>query len=911
MHGRIKFLGFVLLLVVSTFLFPHADSGLLPYGEMNIASYAEYDRVRMADPATGEIPKGIRRKELEFAQSLPMNVSRSLSWNLIGPRDLGGRTRALAFDVRNENILLAGGVTGGVWRSVNGGANFVKTTDPSQMHSVTCLVQDTRVGHEDTWYAGTGEYYGVVSGTSFSSQFSGDGIFKSTDNGLTWTLLPSTSSNTPQSLYTNGDMDFVWKMVIDHTNAAQDEVYAAVYNGVFRSVDGGVNWQAVLGFDSTTTSTSDYSDIIITPSGVLYAALSSDGPDRGIWRSTDGINWTKIDSGFPGTYGRLAMCFNPQNENELMLVCESPGSGSNGHSLFKYTYLSGAGNGAGGQWENRSANLPAGHCTGFFDFDFGYFQTQGGYDMHIAWHPVNDSVIFVGGTNLYRSEDQFTSPDYDWIGGYQCDQSNLANYVYPNHHPDQHGLIFLPSDPTKALTCSDGGVHKSNDILADSVFWTSLNNGYITSQFYTVALEEGDVNNDFLIGGAQDNGVWFTNRNHVDSLWKWVYRGDGSYLGIPNGRPYYIFSIQQGKMYKMMMTDEGDTIMGTRIDPTGGPSNYNFINAFAMDPWNPERLYNAGRVKLWRNDSLSTIPMIGDIYNTISHGWTALNSSQIGINDGFITVLEISRDDADRIYYGSSKSKIFRLDQSSGASPVKTQLTGPFHANAYTSSIGANPFNADELLVTFSNYGVPSIFYSNDAGASFSDVSGNLEQNADGSGNGPAVYWATIYPTYPTPTYFVGTSVGLFSTNSLNGAATIWAMEGANEIGRVVINMIKARPSDGKIVVATHGNGIYSAQLPPVFVSVPDANSHSFQFATYPNPFHDLSTVDLILPTQGSLNLRVLDLSGKQVEVLFSGEVSAGQQRIFWSRSTDLASGTYLLVADWNGERIVRRVIVK
>jgi hypothetical protein len=288
-----------------------------------------------------------------------------------------------------------------------------------------------------------------------------------------------------------------------------------------------------------------------------------------------------------------------------------------------------------------------------------------------------------------------------------------------------------------------------------------------------------------------------------------------------------------------------------------------------------------------------------------------LNTSQIGINDGFITVLEISRDDADRIYYGSSKSKIFRLDQSSGASPVKTQLTGPFPANAYTSSIGANPFNADEVMVTFSNYGVPSIFYSNDAGATFSDVSGNLEQNADGSGNGPAVYWASIYPTYPTPTYFVGTSVGLFSTNQLNGAATVWTMEGANEIGRVVINMIKTRPSDGKIVVATHGNGIYSAQLPPVFVGVSEVNGSAFQFATYPNPFHDLNTVDLVLPAQGTLSLRVLDLSGKQVEVLFYGDVPAGQKRVFWNRSSELASGTYLLLAEWNGERIVRRVVIK
>lgn len=905
-------LAFVL---AGVFIFTTIKNGFYSTGEMNNIGYAEYEHMRLADPNTGKIPKNIRLAELQFANTLPVNSNRNFNWDLIGPKYLGGRTRAVALDIRDENIILAGGVTGGIWRSTDGGQSFVKMTDPAQLHSVTCIIQDTRIGHQDTWYAGTGEYYGVVSGASFSAQFSGDGIFKSNDNGITWDPLVSTQSGTPQTHTSNGDMDFVWRMVIDNSNSSQDVILAAVYNGVYRSTDGGASWTPVLGLNLSLTSTSDYSDIVASPNGIFYAALSSDGPDKGIYRSEDGINWTKLDAILPGTYRRIALAVNPQNENELMAIAETPGSGTQGHSLYKYTYISGDGTGVDGLWENRTANIPNGSCSGFFDFDFGYFSSQGGYDMHITWHPKNDNVVFLGGTNLYRSNDQFTSPAYKWIGGYQCFQANLANYVYPNHHPDQHGLIFLPSDSSKAISCSDGGVHRTENILLDSVHWISLNNGYITSQFYTVSLEEGEVANDFTTAGAQDNGIWFTKYKHLDSAFRYVYRGDGSYTGIPNGRPYWIFSIQQGKMYKMNMTDDGDTILGTRIDPIGGPTNYNFINAFILDPSNANRLYMAGRTRIWRNDSLDIIPIIGDIYDKISTGWTSIATSQIGITDGAISVVEISKAVPDRVYYGTSMGRLYKLEQSASATPLKTNITGSvFPSSAYISSIAANPFNADELVVTFSNYGVRSIFHSVDAGQNWQEISGNLEQNIDGSGNGPAVFWSTIYPAFNESIYFVGTSVGLYSTMLLNGNATVWQQEGASTIGRVVINMMKARTSDGKMVVATHGNGIYATQLEPTFLSVKEVATSSLSLLTYPNPFSDYTTLDLQIPESGILKIIIYDLSGRVVRELYNQSTPAGPKRIIWDakdgNAAKVMSGTYLVKIKVNEETKVHKLII-
>lgn len=877
---------------------------------------AEWDRLRMADPSTGEIPAGIRNREMAFAQTLPKNLSRSLSWTLIGPGNMGGRTRALALDIRNENIILAGGVTGGVWRSINGGASFSKTTDPAQLHSVTSLAQDIRTGKEDTWYMGSGEYYGIVSGTSFTSRFSGDGIFKSTDNGLTWAQLASTATATPETLYDNGDMDFVWRIVTDHTDT-NDVVIAAVYNGIKRSTDGGATWATVLGIDTLNTNTSDYTDIIITPNGTFYAALSGDGIDKGIYRSDDGISWTMIlpSTGFPSNYYRITMAHNPLNENSLMFVMESPGTGLNEHSIWKYTYLSGNGSGTGGVWENRSANLPNGTCTGYFDFDFGYFHTQSSYDMCIAFHPTDSNTVFIGGTNVYRSNDQFSTPAYDWIGGYQCDPGNYSNYVYPGHHPDQHGLIFLPSNPNTGISFNDGGIFKTNDIMASTVSWSTLNNKYVTSQFYTVSMEEGDVSTDFLVAGAQDNGTWFTNANHIDSLWKWAFNGDGSYGAIPNGRNFYILSIQQGKIYKVLMDDNGDSTATTRIDPTGGPSAYPFINSLILDPNNNNRLYIPANNVIWRNDDLAGIPVIGDIYNTISTNWTKITQSSIsGALDGGIVCVEMPLNMPDVLYYGTTKTKLFKLTNASGATPVKSAMsTAGMPANCYVSCIAANPFDGNEMLVTFSNYSVKSIFYSNNGGTSFTDVSGNLEENADGSGSGPAVYWATVYPTTPK-TYMVGTSIGLFSTDSINGTNTVWVQEGPNDIGNVVINMIKARTFDGKIAVATHGNGIYTSNLPAV-VGINETAFEEMTVNSYPNPFIDWTTIKFSLEKDSKVSLKIYDLNGKLVKQLANQHFTSGEHIVTWNRENSngqrVSSSAYVLSITVNEKSVSKKLIVE
>ncbi|MEO8067727.1 MAG: T9SS type A sorting domain-containing protein [Flavobacteriales bacterium] len=819
---------------------------------------------RTMDPATGEVPQDIRRKELEFAATLPhRSDTKSLNWAWRGPRNRGGRTRAVLVDRTNDQVLVAGSVTGGLWRSVDAGATWVRTSPTDAMAGVSSLVQDPRAGHENEWYAGTGENYGVVSGTSFSALLPGDGMFKSTDGGQTWTHLASTIAGDHNVYNRKGSFKQVNSIVVDPTRNDSAVVLAAVYDGIFRSNDGGTSWHATLGLDTTITQTSLYTEVRVTSSGVYYASIGNNTPSEGFWRSTDGLNWTEITpTGFPTNAERTVIGIDPSNEKTVYWFTESPGTGTHGHSLWKYTYISGDGTGTGGVWVNRSSNLPNGSCTGYFTFDFAYINTQTSYDMAIAVHPTDTNVLFISGTNVYRSTNAFASPDSTkWIGGYRCNTADPKSYVYPNHHPDQHWATFSPTDPNVMYTGSDGGVHRTNDCLADSVFWTDLNTTYISSQFYTVHVMDNG-NDDRILGGLQDNGMWLSLSPDPDQDWKVVHQDDGAYGALAQGGQWMLGSSQQGRLYKKDLDANGNITGYERIDPDGG-SGYNFINPLVLDPWNNNTIYWPTGYRFQTRSDLGTVPVTDNWYTAPTTGWSIIPESQLSISVR-ITCCDISAARSNRLVYGTSTGRFYRLDSLHTTAPVRTDIDWPGWPAGYVSCVAPNDQIADEWLLTFSNYGVKSVWHTIDAGATWTDISGNLEQNANGTGNGPACYWAAIYPAVggDPARYFVGTSAGLFSTDLLDGTNTVWEMEGASSIGNVPINSMTVRTADGLIVVGTHGNGVYSSHLTPL-VGVRETGSVAAANG-WPNPAHERVTFSL--PQRGAtVEVAITDAQGNMV----------------------------------------------
>jgi hypothetical protein len=154
---------------------------------------SRYKWLLLRNPATNEIPRDIGRRELAFVKNLAgkttgRQVTADIGWDARGPCNIGGRTKALAIDVTNENIIHAGCVSSGMWKSTDAGASWTKTTASDQLHSVSCIAQNEYPGNEDIWYYGTGEWGGGSASVPLSAgaTYRGDGIFKSTDNGENW-----------------------------------------------------------------------------------------------------------------------------------------------------------------------------------------------------------------------------------------------------------------------------------------------------------------------------------------------------------------------------------------------------------------------------------------------------------------------------------------------------------------------------------------------------------------------------------------------------------------------------------------------------------------------------------------------------------------------------------------------------
>ncbi|TPN84074.1 T9SS type A sorting domain-containing protein, partial [Aquimarina algicola] len=136
-----------------------------------------------------------------------------------------------------------------------------------------------------------------------------------------------------------------------------------------------------------------------------------------------------------------------------------------------------------------------------------------------------------------------------------------------------------------------------------------------------------------------------------------------------------------------------------------------------------------------------------------------------------------------------------------------------------------DPSNSDRVIITFSNYGIPSVFITEDAGETWTNISGNLEENADGSGNGPSVrstaFLGGSHGTFGSrlQKIYAATSTGLYYTNRLNGERTVWVKE-QFAIGNSVTDEVATR-KDGFIAVAAHGNGMFSARF-PIFSPLPE-----------------------------------------------------------------------------------------
>ncbi|OYU97261.1 MAG: hypothetical protein CFE21_02925 [Bacteroidetes bacterium B1(2017)] len=837
--------------------------------EEDIALRIQLMQKMLADPSTGQIPDDIRQQELAFAYTLPsdLGMQKFANWRSVGPFNVGGRTRAVAIDVTNSDVLLAGAATGGVWRSTNGGGAWYATNMSSMATAnITSLVQDTRTNKTKVWYASTGELYG---GSIPGAFYNGSGVYKSVDGGDTWVKTGNFNSG-------QGGLSTAWSVVhriaLNPTIDTADVIFAANFDGIFRSINAGLSWIKVRGGGSRVSAYSYFTDVAVTPTGIVYATLSGGGQQQGIWRSADnGKNWANITpANFQSTVNRISIGIAPSDEKQVYFIANTPGQGkesknfegkSEYNSLWKYTYVSGDGTGTGGTWDDRSANIPAG-AGGFSDYI-----SQGSYCLEVDVKPDDANTVFIGGTNLYRSTDGFsTSTHITQIGGYGINTSLPDFKVYPNHHPDNHGAIFYPNNPSKMISFHDGGISITTNCLATPLVWESLNNGYNTSQYYSIAQDPIGTSKT-TIGGLQDNGTYLSMAPTAISNWSQPLSYDGSFGFLKPGGGEVYLSIQQGRMHRMILDASGTPTQFTRIDPKGvDKEKYQFINPFTPDATNFKVLYTPAGNVLWRNSDITAIPLKSKLdSNASSVNWTQLSHTTLPAAGDEITALLSSKIQSDVLYYATSAGRIYRLRNARDTASIPETITGSNFPGGYINCIAQHPKDTGTIYVVFTNYAILSIFESKNSGASWTAISGNLEQNASGSGTGPSCRWLTIAPTLDSLIYFVGTSTGLYATKKIEGMQTTWIRQGASSIGTQVVTMMDHRTSDGRMVVSTYGSGVFESYVQSLDPKTGLKQIGNSSLQIFPNPSSDFIKIKGI-QDNGLLQYQILDQLGQQVQ---------------------------------------------
>src|SRR6186997_35945 len=815
--------------------------------EENEAAYQylrwKYEADMIKDPTTGEALFGLRDHEIELARTIPERHTSSAIARLqtqnnyipAGPNNNGGRTRAIAYDVRyngtTNRVLVAGGVSGGIFRSTDGGANWTRVTPANEVHNVSSIAQDPRSGFQDTWYAGGGEYIGSSTDAT-GAGYLAYGLLKSTDNGATWTRLPLTNitdfngAAIPAGVPERFDhpFDYVHKIYV---NPANGDVYVACHRRIVRSSNGGTTFQTVFGSAVSGFAAGGQGDVIISPTGIVYVAITGAASDltlRGIWKSTTGNlnSYTRLaggsvlgvdsvagwrgnsysftDVGGSNFYAprRTLISLAPSNENILYVIYENgltnTSSARNKEAdLFKLNMTS------GNVWTNLSANLP--------DFPNGDhdatdpFTIQGGYDLFITVKPNDPNFVLLGGTSLYRSTDGFSTANYNttlsWIGGYGNTLPSLT--FYPNSHPDIHNVVFNPSNPNEAICSNDGGIQMTTNITApgSNVVWTNIIN-YQTLQYYRVAIDPEVGANNFA-GGAQDNGTQFRDKTGILSLpasdsnnHRRVIGGDGGTVGISkrNGGIQYLYgTVQLGSLRRGQLQASFNPveIRPNGLTEAGSSTEFGeFVTNFRLNPDNTEDLYYINFNRMFRTTSASTV--------SSSSGWTELTGVSSAVNssngtDIGIRAVAFSRGNYGSLhsmYFGTTDGRIFRLDDprnaSATATPVNITPTITDMSGLNVQDIAVNPNNDNEIIAVVTNYGrtvganlnnVTNILWTNDAKSAsptWKVAEGNLTGNNTSGYISARSCMITVKKDgsgTPITEYYVGTAAGLFAVENL------------------------------------------------------------------------------------------------------------------------------------------------
>lgn len=722
---------------------------------------AEHDFLMTVDPALRSVPRERLFVADEQAKTIAMNAAiAGINWTERGPANVGGRTRAMAFDPNDgtNKKFWAGGVGGGLWYT-----DDITVLSPVWNHvddlwdnlAISTMAFDP--ANTQNIYVGTGE------GWSNSDAQQGGGIWKSANGGSTWSRLAST--NPSSSDY----FKYVNKLAVTSTGVVLAATFGSYINtgGVMRSTDGGVTWTNVLRTYSTTGVWDVGADIEIAANGDIYASFGYLWSDGKVFKSVNGgSTWTDISSNVGmGSARRVELACAPSNANVLYAVA-STNSGTNNDVAWMKKSIDG-----GATW--TSLTIPKRVDDGTTHFT----RSQAWYDLILQVHPTNASVLIAGGIDLHRSVDSGTTWTgiSHWYGGFSK----------PEVHADQHAIVFRPGNPNEVVFGNDGGVHYSTNAGNTAIVPTfrSRNYYYNVTQFYSVS-GANTANSHEFIAGAQDNGTQSFSLPTPHPT-REVTGGDGAFVHIDQVNPNIrISSYTYSNYYRSL--DGGNSFSSI----PGGVDDGFFINPTAYDSQRKIFYSSAASDVLRRFTGMS--------------GTIASSDIALSLGGSRISALKVSPY-SDVLFIGTEGARVYKISNASTATPSATRIdlgTTPISSSGYISSIDVG-VNDDQLLVSFSNYGVNSLWETSNGGTHWYSKEGNLPDIP--------VRWA-LYNPANRDKVLLATELGVWTTDNFSPAtssAPVWG-ESNTSLARTRCDMLYYRPADKMVAVATHGRGLFT-----------------------------------------------------------------------------------------------------
>ena len=701
------------------------------------------------------------------AQPLNMDLLKNMKARSIGPAGMSGRVTAIDVVVNNPEVIFVGTASGGLWKSESGGIAWEPIFDDQPVASIGAVAITQQ--NPDIIWAGTGE------GNPRNSQTSGNGIYKSLDGGKNWKLMGLEHTHN------------IHRVLIHPKNP--DIVYAGVQGsawgphperGVYRTFDGGKNWEKIL-FINDSTGVGDMVIDPVNPNKLIVGMwefrrwpwfFKSGGPGSGLYITFDGGDtWEERTDkdGLPkGELGRIGLAIAPGNPKYIYAMVES-----------KKNALYGSQDG-GFNW--RKIN------------DKGEIGNRPFYYSDIFVDPKNENRIYSLYSMISRSED----------GG----KSFRVIVPYSAVHPDHHAFWIHPENTSFLINGNDGGLAISRD-MGES--WRFIENLPL-AQYYHINVDEEYPYH--VYGGMQDNGSWrgpayvWRSGGIRNAYWEELYFGDGFDV-VPDPENAEVgYAMSQGGSLGRYNLDTRMTKFIQPVHPDGLELRFNWNAGIAQDPFDPATIYYGSQFLHKSTDRGENWEMISpDLTTNDPEKQKQLESGGLTYDvtqaENFTTIVAISPSpiQQDLIWVGTDDGNL-QLTQDGGKSWTNLiENIKDVPAGSWIPQIHPSSYQAGEAFVVINNYRRNDwntyVYHTKDFGKSWESVAS--QENVWG--------YALSFVQDPVEPklMFLGTEFGLYI--SIDGAQnwTKWT----HGYPTVSTMDMKIHPREHDLVIGTFGRAAF------------------------------------------------------------------------------------------------------